>query len=109
MQDCSLGQCLTSSRVKTSTTTKKIVQSGAEMVFSSLISSSIHSNLFVQEENTTAKDSADGTHNFYQNSSYNIFKTVKELEGMPEKTMNTFIDKHGNKHAKIPSPRISSR
>ena len=45
-QDCSLGQCLTSSRAETS---KKefVAEIGAEMMFSILMSSSVHSNLLV--------------------------------------------------------------
>ena len=44
--DCSLGQCLTSNRAETS---KKnfVAQTGAEMIFSILMSSSLHSNLLV--------------------------------------------------------------
>ena len=45
-QDCSLGQCLTSSRSETS---KKyfVAKIGAEMIFSILVSSIVHSNLLV--------------------------------------------------------------
>ena len=49
-QDCSLGQCLTSSRAETSKKKVKkkfITQIGAEMIFSILMSSSVYSNLLV--------------------------------------------------------------
>ena len=44
-QNCSLGQCLTSSRATTSKKKKKVV--GAEMIFSILMSLSVHSNLSI--------------------------------------------------------------
>ena len=44
-QDCSLGQCLTVSRAETSNKKKIVAQTGAEMIFSILVSSSVHSNL----------------------------------------------------------------
>ena len=45
-QDCSLGQCLTSSRAET-LNTKFVGQIGAEVIFSILILSSVHLNLLV--------------------------------------------------------------
>ena len=34
---------------------------------------------------------------FHQNNSYNLFKTVKELEGIPKKTIHAVIDKQDKK------------
>ena len=44
-QDCSLGQCLTSSRAETYKN-KFVARIGAKMIFSVLMSWSFHSNLF---------------------------------------------------------------
>ena len=38
---------------------------------------------------------------FHQNNSYNLFKTVKDLEGAPKKTIHTIIDKQGKKQTNI--------
>ena len=48
-QNCSLGQCLTSSTAKTSKKKKKVVR--AEIIFSILMSLSVHSNLLVYSKN----------------------------------------------------------
>ena len=38
---------------------------------------------------------------FKHNNSYNLFKSVKELEGIPKKSIPTIIDKHGKKQTDI--------
>ena len=38
---------------------------------------------------------------FHKNNSYNLFKTVKDLEGAPKKTIHTIIDKQGKKQTNI--------
>ena len=40
---------------------------------------------------------------FHQNNSYNLFKSVKELEGIPQKTIHTVTDKQGKKLTNINS------
>ena len=40
---------------------------------------------------------------FHQNSSYNLFKTVKELEGISKKTIHAVIEKQGEKLTDINS------
>ena len=40
---------------------------------------------------------------FHQNNSYNLFKSVKELEGFPRKTIHTVTDKQGKKLTNINS------
>ena len=40
---------------------------------------------------------------FHQNSSYNLFKTVKELEGISKTTIHAVIDKQGEKLTDINS------
>ena len=40
---------------------------------------------------------------FYQNNSYNLFKSVKELEGIPKKAIHTVTDKQGKKLTNINS------
>ena len=40
---------------------------------------------------------------FQQNNSYNLFKTVKELEGIPKKTIHAVIHKQGKKLTDINS------
>ena len=40
---------------------------------------------------------------FHQNNSYNLFKTVKELEGIPKKTIHAVFDKQGKKLTDINS------
>lgn len=50
----------------------------------------------ISEQNTRLME-----YDFHQNNSCNLFKTVKELERIPQNTMHIVIDKYGNKHTNI--------
>ena len=50
----------------------------------------------ISEQNTRLME-----YDFHQNNSCNLFKTVKELERIPQSTMHIVIDKYGNKHTNI--------
>ena len=55
-----------------------------------------------QEEKARTQDPNDGTR-FPPNNSYNLFKSVKELEGIPKKNIHTVTDKQGKKLTNINS------
>ena len=42
---------------------------------------------------------------FHHNRSHNLFKTVREMEGKPKKTLNIVKDKKGETHTRVHSTR----